>query len=105
MLNDAKVSHNDVSAFESEPCRLFQLSLHTVFNSVWVFLSVFPVMLMCAELPYIGIPARAHSARPVSSTALLRQRCARLSASGITVGTLFEMASVVLLFCFFSPSG
>ncbi len=31
MLNDAKASHNEVHAFGSEPCRLIQLDLHTVF--------------------------------------------------------------------------
>ncbi len=38
-VKDVKVSHNEVHAFGSEPCRLFQLALHAVFNSV--FLSVF----------------------------------------------------------------
>ncbi len=32
----AKVSHNEVRAFGSEPCRLFRLALHSVFCGVRV---------------------------------------------------------------------
>ncbi len=38
MLNDAKALHNEVHAFGSEPCRLFQLALHDVFYSVFLTL-------------------------------------------------------------------
>ncbi len=50
--------------------------------------------LMCAGLPYMGMPARAHSAVPVSVLALLRCCCALLSASWINVRTLFEIVSI-----------
>ncbi len=45
VLNDAKVSHDEVHAFGGEPCRLFQSALHAV--SYCVFLSVLTVTLMC----------------------------------------------------------
>ncbi len=47
VLNDAKVSHNELHAFGSEPCRLLQLALHAEFYSE------FTVTLMRAGLPYI----------------------------------------------------
>ncbi len=78
MLNDAKASHDEVHAFGSEPCRLFQSALHAVFYSVF-FTSVFPVTLLRAGRPYMGIPARAYSAVPVPSLALLSHHCALLS--------------------------
>ncbi len=53
--NSAIASHNDVHAFESEPCRLFKLNLYAVFYSF--FYSVFPVTLMRAGLSYMGMPA------------------------------------------------
>ncbi len=96
MLNDAKASHNEVHAFWSEPGRLFQLALHTVFYSV--FNSVFTVMLMRAAFPFMSMPAHAHSAVLTPSPTLLSYCCALLSASRITVNTLFEMASIN---CFF----
>ncbi len=53
----------------------------------------------------MGMPAHAHSTGPGPSPALLRNCCTLLSASGITVSTLLEMAPVkgflLLLFCFF----
>ncbi len=52
-LNDVQVSHNEVCAFGSEPCRLFQLALDAVFQEVF---------LMPSGLPYVGMPAHAHSA-------------------------------------------
>ncbi len=39
----------------------------------------------------MGMPARAHSAVPDPSPALLRHRWTLLSASGITVSTLFKL--------------
>ncbi len=104
VLNDAKASHDEVRAFRSEPCRLFQSAPHAVFYSVFCFFffvffySVFTVTLMCAGLPYMGISAIAHSAVLAPSPSLLRHRCNLLSASGITVSTLFEMAPIK---CFF----
>ncbi len=86
--NDAEVSHNEVHAFGSEPYTLFWLVLRAVFYSV------FPVMSMFAGLPYMGMPAHAHSGLPAPSPALLRHCCALFSASWITVSTLFEMASI-----------
>ncbi len=53
---------------------------------------------MRAGLSYMGIPARAHSAVPVPSPTLLRHCCTLLSASWITVSTLFNMAPIK---CFF----
>ncbi len=38
-IKRSEVSHNEVHAFGSEPCRLCQLALHAVFYSV--FLTVF----------------------------------------------------------------
>ncbi len=98
-LIDAKASHNEVYAFGSEPCSLFQLALHAVLQCF--FNSVFPVTLMHPGpgLSYMGMPARAHSAGPASSPALLRQTPLNLlSASGGTASNLFEMA---LIFFFF----
>ncbi len=54
MSNDAKASHNEVHAFVSEACSLFQE----------VFLTVFTLMSTCAGFPYMGVPACAHSAVP-----------------------------------------
>ncbi len=71
-----------------EPCRLVQLALHAVCYSV------FPV-IMRAGLPNMGMSARAHSAMPAPSPALLRHRCALLSASWITVSTLFDGSNKV----------
>ncbi len=70
MLNEAKVSHNEVHAFGSKSCRLFQSALNTVFYGVF-FNSVFTVTLMCAGLPYVSMPAHAHSAVPTPPPALL----------------------------------
>ncbi len=49
------------------------------------FNSGFPMMLMRAGLPYMGMSACAHIAVPPPSPALLRLRCTLLSASWITV--------------------
>ncbi len=38
VLNKATVSYNEVHTFGSEPCRLFQLALHAVFQEVFLFL-------------------------------------------------------------------
>ncbi len=84
-VNDAKASHNEVRAFGSESYRLFQSALHAVFSSV------FPVTLMCAGLTW-ACQLCAHSAVPTPHL------CALLSATQITVSTLFEMASIK---CFF----
>ncbi len=46
----------------------------------------------------MGMSTCAHSAVSVPSPALVKHRCALLSASGITVSTLFKMAP---LGCFF----
>ncbi len=77
-----RVSHNEVHAFRSEPCRLFQLALHNVFYSVFFFKLCFqfPVTLMRAGPSYMGMSAHAHSAVPAPSCALLRHRCVLLSA-------------------------
>ncbi len=55
VLNDAKVSHNEIRAFGSEPCRLFQSALLTVFQEV-IFNPV-TLTLMCAGLPCLGMSA------------------------------------------------
>ncbi len=52
--------------------------------------SVFPVTLTHTGPPYMGMQARVNSALQAPSPALLRHRCALLSASGITVSTFFE---------------
>ncbi len=80
MLNGAKALHNEVPAFGGEPFFSWLCTLcFTVF-----FLQGFPVMLMHAELPFMGMQARADSAVPAPSLALLRHCCALLSASGIS---------------------
>ncbi len=53
VLNDAKTSHNEIHAFGSEPCRLFQLALLAVFYGA--FNSIFPATLMCSGHPYMGM--------------------------------------------------
>ncbi len=80
VLIDASASHNEVHAFRSEPCRLFQLALHAVFYSVFLNCFQFPVTLMRAGPSYMGMSAHAHSAVPAPSCALLRHRCVLLSA-------------------------
>ncbi len=42
----------------------------------------------------MGMPAHAHSALLALSSTLLRHRCALLSASWITVSTLFKLAPI-----------
>ncbi len=58
--NKAKASHNEGRAFENEPCRLFQLTLHTVFQEVF-FNSVVTLMSVSAGLPYMGMARHASS--------------------------------------------
>ncbi len=48
----------------------------------------------------MGMPARAHSSVPAPSPALLRHCLVLLSASGITVSILFEMAAIKCCFLF-----
>ncbi len=70
--------------------------------------SVFPVTLMHARLPHMGMPAHAHGAVPVPSPTMLRHRCTLLSASWITVCTSFEMAPIKCFFfvcLFFAKEG
>ncbi len=56
VLKDTEMSHNEVYVFGSEPCRLMEWALQAVFCSVFSY-SIFPVILMHAGLPYMGMPA------------------------------------------------
>ncbi len=73
VLNDAKVSQNAVLKV-SPACCVLQC----------FFKQCFTVTSMRAGLPYMGMPARAHSAVPASSHTLLRHNCTMLCALGIT---------------------
>ncbi len=85
-VNNAKASHTEVDAFGSEPCRLFQLALHAVLYNVFFC----DVKACCTFLHQLC----AHSAVPAPSPALLRHSCVLLSASWITVNTLFKVAPI-----------
>ncbi len=69
VLNDAKASHNEVHAFRSEPCWLFQLTLHAVFEEGFATV-FFPLTLMRAGPSFKGMPAHAHSAVKLLHSAL-----------------------------------
>ncbi len=86
MLNYVKVSNNELHAFGSELCRLFQLGLQA--------LTVFTEMLLRAGLPCMGMPALRTQCCACPSPTLLKHRCALLSASWITVSTSFKMAPI-----------
>ncbi len=79
MLSNAKTSHNEVRTSGSEPCKLFQLALHTVFQEV--FLTVFTVTLMRAGLPYKGIPRHASSCTQCCLCPLPRSAQTRLHSA------------------------
>ncbi len=58
VLNDAKVSHNEVRAFGSELYRLFRLVLQAVFQKVFCFVflnSVVALASMCAGLSHFSL--------------------------------------------------
>ncbi len=61
MLNDAKMSHEEVCTFGSEPSRLFYLAVfHKVFFNTLVTLTS-----MHAGLPIIGMQGHASSVHTV----------------------------------------
>ncbi len=64
MLNDAKMSHDEVCTFGSEPSRLFYLALHTVFHKVF-FNTLVTLTSMHAGLPIIGMQGHASSVHTV----------------------------------------
>ncbi len=95
VLNEAKVSQNEVHAFGSEPCRLFQLAMYFVFYSVFKCFSSDVNVFWTSSYGHASWCTQCYAC---PSPTLLRHCCALLSASRITVSTLFKMAPIK---CFF----
>ncbi len=97
MLNDAKALHNEVRAYGSEPCRLFQLALQAVFQKV--FTSLFAQWLQrmldfptgaCLVMP---APCTQRCACPLPNSDQTPLRFA-LCLMDYIVRTLFKMAPI-----------